>query len=479
MLPLLLLATLVAFVSPSARPRVVASANGQVYLSTTRLADIIGNSTATIDPGVAHQIAVMWTHYQLMGIAGAAADSLISDDVVKDAHWATVADIRYRKYRELAQRGWTEVNKERAAELYQSGEIFAAKQILVSVDSNVIAEVRAKLKATADSIQRSVSADMFRRGGVSGTQFAIADLGVFAPGAMVAKFEAGLRNTPHGTVSTVIETEFGYHIVYRPRFEEVADSLMSVASDRNFVLAESAYVHNLEKEYQVTVTPGVEDIARTIAKSFGAVPNDSRVLVRYKGGVVSASSFAKWIEAFPPSSGLIGMTARGTDEQIRSALRRVARSEIELKLADSAGVVVDSAESASLAHALFAELNMNWSALGIGPSDLSVATTKAARERLAYSRIEDYFDRMIKEEVPLVRVPPVLARALRFKYKAQINDAFLEEAVAKAVAVRGTMDSVRSQSAPVPGRRPEARPTPKGLLTPLRMQNPPSDSATK
>lgn len=477
-LPVALLAAAVAFRAPADPPRIVASANGQIELSTARLADVIGNSTAAPDMDVARQIAMLWVNYQLLGLAGAAGDSLKTNEVVADAQWSNIAEMRFRKFRDSIQRTWTQVSSAESEESYAGGELLAARQILIPVDSSAGDREWTAARVRADSVRRVATRELFTASptGVAG---AYEDLHVFVPGAMVPEFESALVSLGFGGISDVVRTHYGYHIIYRPRYEEVSYEVATELSGQHYAAADSAWTEHLERDYNVVVQPGAVERARVLARAVGVDPGDNAVLATFKGGKVTAARYAQWLEAFPPGSNVVGISSRGPDSLVERILRRVARSEIELSLADAAGIQVTPLEFENLRHQLYQELYMDWTALGIGPEDLAKVKTQGAREQLARSRIEDYFDRMVREEVPYVSVPSTLARALRVRYKARINEEALSEAVARAVHVRAAMDSVRSTTAPVPGSRPEARPTPSGQRTPIQLRVPPPDSGKR
>ncbi len=479
-LPVALLAAVVAFRAPADPPRIVASANGQIELSTARLADVIGNSTAAPDVDIARQIAMLWVNYQLLGLAGAAGDSLKTNEVVADAKWSDMAEIRYRKFRDSIERGWTSVTPAEAEESYAKGKLLAARQIIITVDSNATQAEWTEARLHADSLHKIVTARFFAPPvAVPDSLRPYDDLGVFRPGDMVEEFESVLDSLDFGAVSDAVRTSFGYHIIYRPKFVDVADEVTLELASQRLAESDSAWLARLDRDYNITIMPGAVERARVLAKAARVDMGDSDVLVTYKGGKLDAARFARWLEAFPPGSNVVGMASRGPDSLVLRVLRRVARSEVELGLADAAGIQVTAVEFEGLRHRLYQELYMDWTALGIGPDDLAGETTQAAREQLARRRVEDYFDRMVREEVPYISVPSALARALRARYTAQVNDDALSEAVVRAVHVRAAMDSVRSATAPVPGSRPEARPTPNGQRTPVQLRVPPTDTGKR
>jgi hypothetical protein len=455
--------------SPSApvdaAPSVVATAGGVHVLSVTRLADIIGNSTAGLDADVALQIATLWANYQLLGMAGADNDSLRRKDVLDYALWASTSSLRYQKYREQIGKNWP-VSVATDSERYARGEILAARHVLVRLDSTATPAMRQQARAEADSIRLRLTPANLARFAREYGDSASGDLGVFGRQDMVPAFERALLALTPGTISAPVETEFGYHLIYRPRFSEVRDSAAQLGRDLAVAEAELQHRARIEQQYRIRVLDAAVAKARMVGRSVAAAAGDRSVLATYTGGQLTAAEFADWIEAFPASAGMIPRLIRGPDSMVLGIVQRIARSEVELRLADSVGIRVDAAEMDALLANMRGELALNWSQLKVGPSELSAAaTTTAERHRIASRRIEEYFDRMVKEEAPYVDVPVVLARALRKRYALDVNQAALDEVVRRATVVRATLDSARAATAPVPGSNPTAVPTPGGQPT--------------
>jgi peptidyl-prolyl cis-trans isomerase D len=132
------------------------------------------------------------------------------------------------------------------------------------------------------------------------------------------------------------------------------------------------------------------------------------------------------------------------------------RNELVLKQADSAKAMADTAEMSNLFLNFKNAVAQVWTQLSIEPSKLVDSTGKAGnKEALAGARVEEFFGKLIKNEVPLVDVPYPVARALQKKYDFSINDAGLDKVVEKAKTVRATSDSLKAgkgaPAAPAPG----------------------------
>ncbi len=77
------------------------------------------------------------------------------------------------------------------------------------------------------------------------------------------------------------------------------------------------------------------------------------------------------------------------------------------------------------------------------------------RELLAGARVEEFFGKLIKNEVPFVDIPYPVTRAVQQKYEFSINEAGLDAVIEKAKSVRATSDSLKAQQAPPPGGAPQ------------------------
>ena len=153
---------------------------------------------------------------------------------------------------------------------------------------------------------------------------------------------------------------------------------------------------------------------------------------------------------------------------LTTLIRNFVKNELVLKQADSAKIQIDTAQVAQLRRNFVGAVTKAWSDLGVSPASLKeTASSEGDRERLAATRIDDYFTKMVAEQAPFVAVPTPIANALRKKYDYSFNETGFDRAVEEAAKIRNTADSA-TKTAPPPTVVPltpapgPASPTPGG-----------------
>ncbi|MEE8442087.1 MAG: peptidylprolyl isomerase [Spirochaetia bacterium] len=101
---------------------------------------------------------------------------------------------------------------------FQTGEQVAARHILISTEGLTTEEEKAEARGRAEAIRAELlegkefgAMAQEKSEGPSGP--AGGDLGTFGRGQMVAPFEEAAFSLEPGTISEVVETQFGYHII--------------------------------------------------------------------------------------------------------------------------------------------------------------------------------------------------------------------------------------------------------------------------
>ena len=209
---------------------------------------------------------------------------------IDQAMWAIIGMERIRKLGEgiLAR---TPTDTAGNAAKYASGDLLSARHILFPFPqpqgqpgqppAPVSKALKDSLRKKADAIRAQVTPGNFaqlaqKNSGDPGSAARGGDLGVFPKGAMVPQFEKAVTATQPGQISPVVETPFGYHIIYRPTYSEVANQFGQAVQSRGKQMAESTYLGNLEKSGKIDIKADAPLFAKSIA-------SDSRRLASPSG----------------------------------------------------------------------------------------------------------------------------------------------------------------------------------------------------
>ena len=441
---------------------------GSNELSIERLGSLLGGAPQIPIQGaqgreVAKNVANLWVDYQLLGVAAAKGDSLNDPKVVDQSLWAIVAMERIRKLGEdvLAK---TATDTSGNAAKYASGDLLSARHILFPFPpqpgqqpgqpAQVPQSVKDSVRRKAEAVRAQVTAANFaqmaqKNSGDPGSASRGGDLGIFMKGQMVPAFEKGVLALQPGQISPLVETPFGYHIIYRPTYAEVAGQFNQAMSGRGRAVAESTYLGNLEKTGKIDVKSDAPLWAKSIAGDVEGHLKDDKVLATSTAGDLKASRVAEWIASLPQSQQIRGQIAQAPDSVVKTFVKQLARNELLLKQADSAKIQLDTAEMNNLRRTFVGAISQAWTGLGVAPSTLKdSAKSDGDREKLAASRVEGYLDRLTQQRAEFVQVPIPIERALRQKYDWKVNDAGLDRALERAAQVRVAKDSSRAAGQP-------------------------------
>jgi peptidyl-prolyl cis-trans isomerase D len=461
----------------SAHQDVVARAGSQ-ELSVERLAELLGNSRAPLEKEVARRVAQIWVDYQLAGAAAAKGDSLNDPEMIDSVMWSAIAGQRAKKFYDVVSASWSANDPAQNEARYNQGQLLAARHIIfVTPQQGLTAAARDSIRGRLERLRPQLTPANFAQMASQHSQEPGAkerggSLGVFQKGAMVPEFEKALLAIQPGQISPVIQTSFGYHVIYRPRFAEVKDEFEARIGDAAVQQAEQDYLTKLETNAEVKYKDNLAATTKAVAADLDGHKDDKTVVVEYKGGTLTAGELARWIEAFPPQANITAQIQSAPDSIIPTFVKGIVRNELVLKAADSAGVKLDAAELASIRTTFASQVTRVWTQLGVDPKTLSDSASKAGdKQRVAATRVESYMDRLLGEQAPFVDVPKPLEAALLERYDAKIIEAGLDRAVERASRIRAVNDSTRAtqqpgsqvpmpgaQGGPPQGMRPQGAP---------------------
>ena len=441
----------------------VARAGGD-ELTVKQLAELIGKSRAPVRKDIAKSIANVWADYQLLGAAAARNDSLADRKQIEEAMWPAIANLKARKWYEVVSKTWGVEDTAAAQRQWDNGEIMAADHILL-MTQNVPEAQKPDVKRRIDALRARVTpanfSDLARSQSQDpGSARQGGSLGLFPKGSMVPEFERGVMALKPGEISPVITTQYGFHIIRRPTYDQVRGQLLAASKGRSVAVAESTYLAKVEADGKMQMKKGAVSTVKALANDPDAYRRDNTVLATSTAGKFTTSRLIGWLETLPPNARVLDQIKQMPDSTITQLIRRFVNNDLVLKQADSAKIQIDSADRTRLHQSFATAVQSAWSQLGVTPpSLLDSAKTVNERETLATRRINEYFTRMVQEQAPFVPVPAPLSTVLRTKYDYEYNDAGFDRAVEEASKIRNSADSARTAGQPT-SAVPLGTPTP-------------------
>lgn len=444
----------------SAHSNVVAKAAGE-ELTVTQLATMMGSSKAPLRKDIANAIDDAWVNYHLVAEAAANGDSLKDYDKVDKAMWAVIANIKAKKWYDQVSKTWKAPDSTQGRAAYESGQMLAASHILLMTPDSTPAG-KAKVKERAEALRKQLTpsnfAEMARKTSQDpGSAPRGGSLGVFPRGAMVKEFDVAAAALKPGEISPVIQTQYGYHIIYRPTFDQIKGDFMQAMQQNGMQAAESTYLAGVEKASKVEVKEGTGATIRAVVDNPTAHKDDKTVLATSKIGKFRASDLSRWMGTFPPQAQVAERVKQAPDSMLPYFVKNFVRNELVLHSADSAKLGPDTAQMREVRQMFMGTITQAWNQLNIDPKSLAtLAKSKDERMKIANQRVDEYFDKLLKQEAQFVEITGPVQEVLRDKFDWQINPETLDQVLLQAAKVRLETDSTSKASqpssvVPVPG----------------------------
>ena len=447
-------------------PNGVATAGGRL-LPVEVLARALGQSTVPVRIEEVQSISDLWIDYQLLAKAAASGDSLADPKLLDNATWAQHGNARAIRFYNKISATWSVPVADPKA-MYASGRIITARQILLTPPTRALPLQAAEIRASIDSLRRSLTPANFAE---KARSYSVDEQSKLKGGLLpawpsgrnmvVPELEAGILFTKPGAISPMISSELGIHIIYRPRYEEVAGAVRDAARTLAIAGADSAYFAQLLTANQVTVVPDAPARVHAIAADLYNYADSATVIAAMKGGDFTAKQLVRWVNAYPAEEGMQGQLLNAPDTAVATLVRRIVRNELFLRQADSAGVVLTEAETAGFRRELRGMVAGTWGTLGIDPRRMSDSVKRlplAEREKLFGDRIDAFIVNMVRDRGLVVKIPRSLRTLLRARYPgAHVLPQGAASALEGARRVRSSVDSARnarsgaSDSAGTPG----------------------------
>jgi len=449
----------------SAHQDVVARAAGQ-QLSVAQLGAALGSTQIPLRRDVVDRVAELWVDWQLLGQAVAGGDSLLDTATIWAANWPAV-DQRLADHLHDALIGTrAQFTSGQVDSAYNAGDVRWLDHILIGVAHGATPAVQAAKRREAESVlaqlhrgadfaklaqQKSTDPATTRNGGV---------LGLVLRGQMVKPFDSAAWLLKPGEYSGVVESPYGYHIIWRPKLDQVRDSFAARLHELAVMRFDSTFVDSLNKHAEVAVRSSAPVAVRAAAQNLREAKQQTRVLATYAGGQLTERDLARWMQAFAPQT--VAMIGQAPDSTLVLFVKSIARNAMLIHTAEERHITLTAADRDSIREAYRRDLGDMIMRLGVSPDSLAGdSTARRSRAVAVANRVQAYFNDVVASSPrhAFFDVPPFLADVLRSRFSWEVSPVGVDRALAKAKQLRGPEAPA---PVPAPGGAGPTRPAPGG-----------------
>jgi len=418
-------------------------------LSADRLAEmLVLAQPLPLTADIAGELARHWLHVH------AVAHGLLRGDSIMDPGWVDAATWLDRRGRlvEVYFRARTPepfAEAERIADsVYTAGAMRLFAHVFRRVAPATRPEERQLQRQTADRIRRTLVvggawADAVAESEDATTRDNTGILGLVQPGDMDPLFERAAFALEPGQLSDVVETQYGYHVIHRPRLDEVRPVFIRLLALDLAGRVDSAFAATLAARSRLVTDTTAVDIVRSVAADPWAAINGSDSLAVFDGGSFSAATLARYLIHLPPDARLA--LTRADHTRILEFLRPMVLDELILHHAATESFGLPD----SVYNAVRGEYRQVLEALvadaGIGEfTTANAAGSSGSRADDVATRIDAYMDAIAARRVDLRSVPPLLAVRLLEGTDHAIITRGIDAAIQRAGRlIQAAGDSVR------------------------------------
>jgi hypothetical protein len=435
----------------------VAARAGSHELSSTQLAEMMNAAQMPPQKELAMAVASLWVNYQLLAQAAGRGDTLGDNATADDAMWAQIAQRKLQKVLAEQMKGAAAPSAADLEKAYAAGELLVVRHILLMADKNTLKPNQIdSVRRIADNIRKQATPANFvslvtRHSADPGSKDAGGEYVWPTPQIpqMVPEFEQMSRTMKPGTISDPVQTQFGFHIIYRETYAEAKAKFDSAYSGTSRQKAESTWVASVEKDANVKVKAEAPVLVKKIAENVDLYRDNRTVLATSSKVDLRASRVAHWIAAFPPQMRIRQQLGQLPDSTIGDFLKSLIRNELLLRAADDSKLGLDAAEMEQIRGAFRGSVMNTMGGLGILPMQLA-DSVKGGRDRstVATAMVNGYFDKLLKNQAQFIDVSEPLTIALRQKFEGSVAESGIDRAVTLATELKTKADSAAAASMP-------------------------------
>lgn len=403
-------------------------------LSVDRLADLLVLAQPLpLDSSTVGAVVEQWIAMAALARRAADGTDLDGAEALDASLWLERREATLAADRRLRS-GSVDVSAERARAEFTADTLLLLAHVLRRTDASASKPERDLQRRAARRVLDGLLAggswaDAVRESEDEETRAASGLLGLLRLAELPSPLQGAAARLEPGQVSSIVESGQGYHILHRPRFDEVADLYASLLSARLLAAADVQTAARLLDSLEVRPAPGAVPAVRTLARASEPAVLDAP-LATWKGGALGPDVAAKYVAALPDDGR--SRLAAAPDDAVRTFIEQLAIREAQLQIARDRGIQPDSATLAGLVDMHRADVDGWRSALARGAAPLSQAA------------LDRHMERLVSRQVAQQPLPPLFRHWLLEPLDWDRNRTAEAAAVA---AARRLLDAANDRSA--------------------------------
>ncbi|MCY3545459.1 MAG: peptidylprolyl isomerase [Gemmatimonadetes bacterium] len=337
-------------------------------LSEERLAELIVLAQPfPLDSAAAHELADHWMAAAALSLRSAAGDSLSGSEALAESTWLEQREAMLARDREQRLGAVVLPDDAEVEGTFRQGTLRLIAHVLRRVGPETSSSERLLQQRTAERllstlveggswdqlVAESEDAASRQAGGL---------LGLFGPGELPATLDRTAFRLEPGQVSGVTQSADGYHILYRPRFEEVGSLYASRLYQRRLIDADMSAAESDRTARGFALTAGAATVVGAMVTdpsewlesqqplaTWGAEPDEAEQAgAAEAAGSLTAGTVARYMFFLPPES--LSQLAEADPEARTRFVRDLGTRELRLADAVARGLALDPAAAQDYAR---------------------------------------------------------------------------------------------------------------------------------
>ena len=288
--------------------RGVAARAGDWTLTEERLAELVVLAQPfPLDSMVVHQLADHWVSAAALSLRSAAGDSLLGSEALAEATWLERREAVLDADREARLGAEITLDANSAREIFDEGRFRLVAHALRRIGPETSSSERVLQQRTAERLLSTLVEggswdEVVAESEDAASRNAGGLMGLFAPGELPTTLDRAAFQLGPGQVSSVVQSALGFHLVYRPRYEEVGSIFLEHLRQRFLAEMDAAANRQDLDSRGFEVAAGGTAVLGRMAEDPTEWLQSAQLLATWEGGSLTAGVTARHLDFFPPEA---------------------------------------------------------------------------------------------------------------------------------------------------------------------------------